>query len=244
MAKRTPDQPPGAGAGAAKSPKVPKRRWYHQLRDVYVMTRKQDPKITWLLIGAFAAGLGVFALIGVVAGTLWYWLLIGVPVGILLAMVVLGRRAEKAAYAQVEGQPGAAAAALGTLRKWIVEKEPAAVDPKTQDLVFRAIGRPGVVLVSEGPAHRVSRLLEAERKRVARILPNVPVHLIQEGRGEGQVPLPELTRALKKLKKQLTATETTEISKRLRALGSARLPVPKGIDPMRVRPDRRGMRGR
>ena len=36
--------------------------------------------------------------------------------GTLLAMIVFGRRAQKAAYAQMEGQPGAAAAALRMLR--------------------------------------------------------------------------------------------------------------------------------
>ncbi len=30
----------------------------------------------------------------------------------------------------------------------------------------------------------------------------------------------------------------------LNALGAVRLPVPKGVDPMRARPDRKGMRGR
>ena len=35
-----------------------------------------------------------------------------------------------------------------------------------------------------------------------------------------------------------------EVTKRLKSLGGAGLPVPKGIDPMRARPDRKGMRGR
>ena len=38
--------------------------------------------------------------------------------------------------------------------------------------------------------------------------------------------------------------EVGEVTKRLRALGGVRLPVPKGIDPYRVRPDRKGMKGR
>ncbi|GMA89001.1 hypothetical protein GCM10025868_42510 [Angustibacter aerolatus] len=42
----------------------------------------------------------------------------------------------------------------------------------------------------------------------------------------------------------LSKAEVVAVHKRLRALGAQRLPVPKGIDPMRARPDRRGMRGR
>ena len=118
------------------------------------------------------------------------------------------------------------------------------MDPRTQDLVFRGIGRAGVVLVGEGAPARIAKLLESERKKVARILPNVPITLIQSGSAEGQVPLRKLPRTVQKLKPTLTKQEVAEITKRLRSLGGMRLPVPKGIDPYRARPDRKGMRGR
>ena len=101
-----------------------------------------------------------------------------------------------------------------------------------------------VVLVGEGPAPRIGRLLEAERKRTARVISGVPITLIQAGDGEGQVPLRKLPRAVQRLKPTLTKQEVGEVLKRLTALGAVRLPVPKGIDPMRARPDRKGMRGR
>jgi hypothetical protein len=229
----------------ATTPKARKRRWYRQLWDVFQMTRRQDPRATWWILLAFVGVLAISALLGQLFGQLWYGLVLGVPTAILVAMIILGRRAEKAAYTQIEGQPGAAAAALGSLRRgWTVENEPVAVDPRTQDLVFRAVGRPGVVLVGEGPAPRVGRLLESERRKVARLVPNVPVHVIQVGNDEGQVPLAKLTRTVQRLKGKLTPTESAEVAKRLKALGTARLPIPKGIDPLRVRPDRKGMRGR
>ncbi|CPU67517.1 Uncharacterised protein [Mycobacteroides abscessus] len=62
--------------------------------------------------------------------------------------------------------------------------------------------------------------------------------------GEDQVALPKLPRAVQKLKPTLTKPETAEVSKRLRALGVSRLPIPKGIDPTRARPDRKGLKGR
>lgn len=232
-------------ASATKQKKPKKRRWYHQLWDVYQMTRKQNPLVTWWMLAAFVGVVAVALLIGVVAGPWVYALVVGVPFGVLAAMFVLSRSAEKAAYTQIAGQPGAARAALGTVRGgWTFEDEPVAVDVRNQDFVFRGAGRAGVVLVSEGPAHRVTRLLEQERKKVSRILSNVPVTLIQCGDGEGQVPLTKLARTVTRLKSTLTRAEVTEINKRLRAIGGMKLPIPKGVDPTRARPDRKGMRGR
>ena len=111
------------------------------------------------------------------------------------------------------------------------------MNPRTQDAVFRAIGRPGVVLVSEGPSNRVKPLVDAERKRLARILPNVTIHVIESGRGEGQVPLSQIAKKMNKLKGELTKTEVSAVSKRISSLGG-RLPIPKGIDPYKARPTR------
>jgi hypothetical protein len=49
---------------------------------------------------------------------------------------------------------------------------------------------------------------------------------------------------VQRLRATLTKTETAEVTKRLKALGGMRMPVPKGIDPMRARPDRKGLKGR
>ena len=235
----------GAGATAVKPPKQKKTRWFRQIWQAYQMTRQQDRAVTWLMLGAFVGILGVAVLIGIAWGPWLYTLLLGLPFALLAALFILARRAEAAAYTQIEGRPGASRAALGTIRRgWNFPEEPVAVDPRTQDLVYRGVGRAGVVLVGEGPAGRIGRLLESERKRTARLLPNVPIHVIQSGSGDGQVPLRKLPRTVQKLKPALTKQETTEVIKRLTAMGPARLPVPKGVDPMRARPDRKGMRGR
>jgi hypothetical protein len=230
---------------AAKTPKVRKRRWYHQLWDVYTMTRREEPNITWWLLLIFVGGIAVAAGIGLAIGNVWYLLVLGVPTAFFAAMIFLARRAERAAYSRIEGQPGAVGAALGAIRKgWDVEKDPVAMDLRTGDMVYRAVGRAGVVLVSDGPANRVGKLLETEKRRTARVLANVPVTLLQCGNDEGQIPLRKLSSRVQRLRGKLTAAETSEVSKRLRALGGVRLPVPKGVDPMRARPDRKGMRGR
>ncbi|MBN8880977.1 uncharacterized protein DUF4191 [Salana multivorans] len=225
-----------------------KRRWYHQLWDVFQMTRKSDPAVTWWILGSFLGVVALGVLVGFLLnpGMLWYFVVLAIPFGLLAAMFILSRRAEKAAYGRIEGQPGAVSAALGTIRRgWSIEEQPVAVDPRTQAMVFRAIGKPGVVLVGEGGSRGVQqRLLEGERKRVLRLIPEVPVHLIQSGREEGQVPLPGLVKALRKQKGNLTKLEVAEVSKRLAALAKLQMPMPKGVDPMRARPDRKAMRGR
>jgi F0F1-type ATP synthase assembly protein I len=221
-----------------KEAKAKKPSRLKQIGEVFTMTRRHDPMVPWLMLLAF---LGVVAVSFLVGFWLENWitgLIIGIPLGLLAATFILSRRAERAAFAQIENQPGASGAALGTLRRgWITEEQPVAVNPRTQDAVFRAVGRPGVVLVSEGPTHRVKPLLDAERKRLARILPNVPVHTIQTGHGEGQVPLSQVARKMGKMKNELTKLEVSTVSKRIASMGS-RLPIPKGIDPYKARPNR------
>src|SRR5690606_34055428 len=80
----------------------------------------------------------------------WILTVVGaIMVGFLCAMIVFGRRAQRAMYRQMDGQVGAAAAALGMLRgKWKVE--PAVGFTKQQDVVHRVVGPPGLVLVGEG----------------------------------------------------------------------------------------------
>ena len=65
---------------------------------------------------------------------------------------------------------------------------PVAVNGKTQDAVYRATGRGGVVLISEGPATRTKRMVDEERRKVNRVLPNVPVTVITVGPDANSVP--------------------------------------------------------
>ena len=233
-------------AGAPPTQKKQKKqRWYHQVWDVFQMVRRAQPSIPFVLLGIFLGVVAIGFLIGQIFNQVAYFTFLAVPFALLAAMFVLARRAETVAYRRIEGEPGAVSAALGTIKRgWNIEEEPVAIEPRHQDTVFRAVGRPGVVLISEGPAHRVPKLLEGERKRVARVIPNVPIILLQCGREEGQVPLPKIAAKVRKQKPQLTKSEVAEVSKRLRALKSNALPIPKGVDPRRARPDRKGMRGR
>jgi F0F1-type ATP synthase assembly protein I len=216
-----------------------------QLRAVFSMTRRSDPAAVWWMLLAFVGTVALAFAIGYLIDHPIYVTIIGVMLGVLFAVAILARRAEGAAYAQLAGQPGAAGAALQGLRRgWSVEQQPVAIDPRSQDMVFRAVGRPGVVLVTEGPVPRVNKLADKERTRLNRVLPNVPVTIVNAGDGPDQVPLRKVSRTMTRMKPALTKGEVSEVAKRLRALGAAKLPIPKGVDPMRARPDRKATRGR
>lgn len=240
--------------GASPAGKTPRRKRFAQLRQikaVYTQSKGIDPAITWWMLGAFALVEVGMVLIGLALGYPIYLGIVGLPLAVLAAGLVMARRAERAAYRQLEGQTGGGGAALGALRRgWYYEQQPVAVeatrpgDMASAAMVFRAVGRPGVVLVLEGPVGRAQRLGESERKRVGRVLPNVPVHVLRVGSGDDEVPVRKLAGKIQRLRPALTKAEVSAVNKRLKALGGARPPVPKGIDPMRARPDRKGMRGR
>ena len=216
-----------------------------QLWQVFAMTRKMDPAVVWWMLLAFVVTLALSFGLGYLLGHPIYLTVIGLPLGVLAAMVVMARRAEKAAFASIAGQTGGTLAALQNIRRgWNVEQEPVAVDPRTQDLVFRAVGRPGIVLVTEGPLPRVNRLADTERKRLGKLVPGVPVTVLHAGDAEGQIPLRKLGRTLARMRPAITKDEVSEVAKRLRALGALRPPIPKGVDPMRARPDRKAVKGR
>jgi Domain of unknown function (DUF4191) len=232
-----------------KAAKKPGR--FAQVRQVYTAARAVDPAITWWMLGSALLVIAVVAGVGALFGHWLYFLILSLPLALLVATIVMGRRAERAAYKQIEGQAGAAGAALSALRKgWYYEKEPIAAeatrpgDLQSAALVYRAIGRPGVILVAEGPQSRAMRLAESERKRVNRVTPNVPVHILRTGAGEDEVPVSKLSKKISRMRPELTKAEVDAVNKRLKALGGVKMPVPKGLDPTRARPDRRAMRGR
>ncbi|WP_144792741.1 DUF4191 domain-containing protein [Kocuria palustris] len=218
---------------------------FAQIKQVFRITKEHDSNITLKLVAIALCVLLVFLLIGLLLGNWITWLLIGIPFAVLIAFWFLSRRAEKAAFARIEDQPGATGAALSTLRRgWIVEEQPVQIDPRSRDLVFRAVGRPGVVLVTEGPTGRARKLADKERRRIGPRIRNVPIHIIPAGAREDQVPLNGLAQHMKGLDKKLTKQEVSVVHQRLASIPANQLPIPKGVDPMRARPDRKSLRGR
>ncbi len=219
-----------AGKKAAAGAGEPKASRRGQIRAAYKMTRKVDPLVGWVTLATGFVTFAVVLAIGFLVGHPIYAGLMGLMLALLAATIIFGRRAEKAAYSQVEGQPGAAAAALNMMRRgWTVT--PGVAVSRNQDLVHRAVGRPGVVLVGEGSPRGVGNLLAAEKKKVTRFVPDVPVYEVQAGDQEGQVPLRKLNRHLTKLPRNLKNPQVSEVNRRLKALGTMTLPIPKGPMP-------------
>lgn len=221
------------------------RRFFGQLKQAYDLARNHDNNLPWWMALAFFATLGASLL---VVGLLLNWvtgLLFGLPLALLAAMIVLSRKVRIASYARLEGQPGAAGAALSTLgRGWTYSEEPVAINYKSRDAVFQVVGKPGLILVFDGkPSKDAKKMVEKERKRFSGTLPGVPVHVINVGRGNAQVPLPELTKRIKKLDKAIPKQTITEVERRINAIRKKESPMPKGVDPFRIRPDRKAMKG-
>jgi len=228
-------------SAAAQPTKEPGRM--RQMWDVFQMTRKYDKQALPLMIGGFLLPVVVGVVLALVLSTgiisEVLWIVAGVLGGVLLATVILGRRAEGAAYSQINGQPGAVGAVLRSSLKrgWRGSEMPVAVNSKTRDAVYRAVGRGGVVLISEGPKSRTARMLDEERRKIARTVPNVTVTTISVGPDADSVPLRKVASTLTKIKPSLTKTEIAAVDNRLSSL-QAPLPIPKGVDPNRVRAPR------
>jgi hypothetical protein len=213
---------------------------------VFQMTRRYDSTAVWWMALAFVAPIAVGLVVGFIlsAGSPFgfvLWIVAGVLGGVLLFLIVLGRRAEKAAYSQIEGQPGAVGAVLkSSLRRgWTASEMPVAVSPKTQDAVYRAVGTGGVVLIGEGPKTRTQKMLEEERRRVTRVLPNVAINFLHVGPDPDAVPLHKLAAKMARFKRSLTKAEIYAVSNRLSSLNkNTTLPIPKGVDPLKARAPR------
>jgi F0F1-type ATP synthase assembly protein I len=221
-----------------------------QIVATYKMAKQSDRWLGLWVLGAFvvgaAIGFGLFfffpgggpiGLAIAVAG--------GLLMGLLAAVVVFGRRAQKSAFRQMEGRPGAAGQALGMLRRgW--KTDPMIAFNKQQDVVHRVVGPPGIVLVGEGNPNRLRGLLTNERRKHERVAAEIPIHEVVCGNGEGEVPLPRLVKHVTKLGKNVKPADLTDVLNRLKALDASRsnIPLPKGPVPTSMKGLRGQMRGR
>ncbi len=217
----------------------------------YKMAKRSDRRIGLWVLGAFlVAGLAGAAFFWILPpqGGVFDWVMAsvgGLLLGLLAAIIVFGRRAQKAAYGQMEGQPGAAASALQMLRRgW--KTFPVVAFNRQQDVVHRVVGPPGIVLVGEGNASRVRSLLATERRKHERVASETPIHEVVCGRGEGEVPLPRLVKHITKLGRNVKPADLTDVLNRIKALDATRsnIPLPKGPVPTSMKGMRGQMRGR
>jgi hypothetical protein len=228
------------------APEQKKEGRLKQIALVYRMTKKSDRRIGLILLGVFlVVGAIAFGIFTLVPGSWILDVITSTLIGLLAVMIVFGRRAQKSQYAQLEGQPGAAAAVLNQLKRgWKVD--PGIAFNRNQDLVHRVVGPPGIVLVGEGSPHRLRTLLATERRKHERVASETPIFEVICGNGEGAVPVPKLVRHVTKLGRNIKPAEMTDVLQRLRALDANRsnIPLPKGPMPTSMKGARQNMRGR
>jgi Domain of unknown function (DUF4191) len=230
-----------ARAAAQAARKAAARQRRSQLWQAFTIQRKEDKRLLPYMVGAFVLIVGASVTAGVLVGgfTMITLIPLGVVLGALVAFIIFGRRAQKSVYRKAEGQTGAAAWALENLRgKWRVSPGVAATGHF--DAVHRVIGRPGVIFVAEGSAARVKPLLAQEKKRIARLVGDVPIYDIIVGSGDGEVPLAKLERHLTRLPANITVKQMDALESRLAALGSR---AGAGVLPKGPLPNAAKMRG-
>ena len=204
-----------------------------QIRMVAGLVRRSNPKAMPIVIGSGLGIIAVLVIVGLLTGLVALFIPLGVLLGLLASMILFGRFAQSAQYAAIEGQPGAAAAVLENMRgNWTVT--PAIAANRNMDVIHRAVGRPGVVLVGEGSPARLTGLMAAEKKRVARVAYEVPIFEFQVGNEEGQIPLSKLQRKIMRLPRNLKSGAISDLNHRLKALQPS-LQAPKGPIPKNIR---------
>lgn len=231
---------------AEKKPKVAKEPGkIKQLFQVYKLTAKADKNFVLAGVLAFIAPLAIGTLVIVLFFrdsllTAILWTITTLLFSILISLSVLSRRAERAAFMRIAGQPGAVAAVISSTLKrgYSTSDMPVSVDPKSKDAVYRAVGKAGVVLIAEGNSARVRQLIEDEKRKISRAIPGVTIPVLWVNQDPASTQLHNLTKTIYKLKKTLTRAEISLVNKRLTGLG-LNIPIPKGIDPNRIRPGRR-----
>jgi Domain of unknown function (DUF4191) len=205
-----------------------------QIREAFKITRRRDRRLIPMMalwgLGTFAA----FEIVGWLVNDLIVFSVFAVVSGLLVAFIVFGRRAQASAYGEIEGQPGAAAAVIDTLRgDWRMTPNVAAT--KTFEVVHRVVGRPGVVLVGEGDPGRLQPLIADQQKRISRVASGTPITVLIVGNGPGQVPLRKLQQRMNRLPRSFKGATVDQIEGRLRALGSFNAALPKGPLPKGAR---------
>ena len=173
------------------------------IKQAYTLTRKNDPKLPWIMLIAFVVVAGVVELVGILLGSPFLFLPLAVITG-------GARRADhlRPARAGLGLPPGRGPAGRGRLgargharrlaghlrrrrHRAARRRPPGARPPRRRSWS------------AEGAPSRVRGLLAQEKKKVARIVGDTPIYDIVVGDDEGQVPLRKLSAHVMKLPRNL-----------------------------------------
>ena len=207
------------------------------LKDAFKLVKDNSPiAIVWCLL-IFVLILIFGVIIGNNLGHPIYAGFLSIPLAFLAAFFLFTRFANTAAFSSIEGQIGAGASVLMSIRRGFVTT-PAVNVNRDQDMVHRVSGKAGIILVGEG-GFAVRSLMQDEKRKMERFLSGVPITEVYVGDGQNQVSIRKLQKHLKKLPKKLNTSQLREVRARLRSVGGLNLPMPKGPMPGNARMPRR-----
>jgi hypothetical protein len=207
------------------------------VKDAYRLVKKDSPlAIVWCLV-IFVLVLTFGIIIGNNLGHPIYAGFITLPIAFLAAFFLFTRYANSAAFASIQGQLGAGASVLMSIKRGFVTT-PAVNVNRDQDMIHRVSSKAGIILVGEG-GFGVKSLMQDEKRKMERFLSGVPVTEVMVGENSGQVSIRKLHKHLKKLPKKLNTAQLREVRARLRSVGGLNLPMPKGPMPTNIRMPRR-----
>jgi hypothetical protein len=229
--KKKIEEAPAKGAAPEKQSQL------SVLKDAFKLVKNDSPlAIIWcLLVFVLIVVFGV--IIGNNLGHPIYAGFLSAPLGFLAAFFLFTRFANTAAFSSIEGQIGAGASVLMSIRRGFVTT-PAVNVNRDQDMVHRVSGKAGIILVGEG-GFAVRALMQDEKRKMERFLSGVPITEVYVGDGQNQVSIRKLQKHLKKLPKKLNTSQLREVRARLRSVGGLNLPMPKGPLPGNARMPRR-----
>ena len=160
-----------AAAGKADAPK--KQSQLAVVKDAYRLVKKNSPlAILWCVI-IFVLVLTFGVIIGNNLGRPIYAGFLTLPLAFLAAFFLFTRYANSAAFASIEGQIGAGASVLMSIRRGFLTT-PAVNVNRDQDMVHRVSAKAGIILVGEG-GYGVKSLMQDERRKMERFLSGVPI---------------------------------------------------------------------
>ena len=199
------------------------------LKDAYKLVKNDSPMaILWCLL-VFVLILTFGVIIGNNLGHPIYAGFLSLPLAFLAGFFLFTRFANTAAFSSIQGQLGAGASVLMSIKRGFITTPAVAVN-RDQDMVHRVSGKAGIILVGEG-GFAVRTLMQDERRKMERFLSGVPVTEVLVGDDQGQVSIRKLQKHLKKLPKKLSTVQLREVRARLRSVGGLNIPMPKGPMP-------------
>jgi len=233
---------------AKRAPEPEKRPgFFSQIKSLFRFTREVYGWLPWAQIAILVGGVLLGLLVGYLippfqVWTLVLWAITGLMLGVLGSLFLMTRLSTNAMYTKIDGMPGASGHVLSTSlgRHWQASDTPVGINPKTQEAVYRAVGRGGIVVVGEGARGRLTRLVNEERSKAQRVANGVPVNVFYVGHGDDEVAIADLSKTIKKLPKTINKTTMAAVIRRIDSVSQSvsSLPIPKGIDPTKVRAQR------